>query len=84
MPHSLTVWKTRKEAEDYCLTWEEHKRWMRNHPEVAGRKKDSAKVRQCMHDNAAKINGTRDEFRAAYDSCMKQGYGLLDFQPETK
>lgn len=76
MPRSTAVWNTHKEAEDYCLVWEEHQHWMRNHPEVAGRQEDSARFRQCNHDHAAQMNGTRGEFRVAFDECMREAYGL--------
>jgi hypothetical protein len=76
LPHSLEVWKNRKSAEDYCLLDEEHKRWMRNHPQAAQMSEDHAKHEACLHRNAAKINGTLEEFRTAYDGCMSEAYGI--------
>lgn len=67
---------TVKEVEDYCLVNEEHKRWLRNHPEVAGKEEIKGAWDRCMERNKAKINGTRDEFRNAFDGCMSEGYGL--------
>lgn len=76
LPESLKVWKYRREAEDYCLLDEEHKHWMRNHPETAGMTEDKGKHEACVKLNKAKINGTLEEFRAAYDGCMAEAYGI--------
>ena len=74
LPHSLEVWKSRDAAEFYCLDDEEHKHWLRNHPEA--KTEDKAKMQTCLHANAAKVNGTREEFRKAFDGCMSEAYGL--------
>lgn len=76
LPHSIEVWKGRKAGEDYCLVNEEHKRWVYNHPQLAAQKEDKAKMQACLHTNATKINGTRDEFRLAFDRCTEEAYGL--------
>jgi|SRR2546425_8241765 len=76
LPHSLEVWKNQKNAEDYCLIEEEHKRWLRHHPEVAGKKEIKGAMHECLERNKSKINGTWAEFRTAYDACMRTVYGL--------
>ena len=76
MPESLKVFKTQIGAERYCLVHGEHARWLRNHPATAKGKHDSAAMEDCLHRNTAKINGTPIEFRAAYDVCMCEAYGL--------
>lgn len=67
---------TVKEVEDYCLVNEEHKRWLRNHPDVAGKEEIKGAMNECLQRSEAKINGTRDEFRSAFDGCMSEAYGL--------
>lgn len=59
-----------------CEVGEEHKHWMRNHPEVAVRKENSARFRLCNRDNTAEMNGTPAQFHAAFDRCMREAYGL--------
>jgi Zn-dependent M32 family carboxypeptidase len=77
LPDSLKVWKTRKEAEDYCLLDEEHKRWMRLHPEVAKIAEDKAKYSACIDMNKDKFNnGSREEVRFIYNECQRKAYGL--------
>ena len=74
LPHSLEVWKNQGSAEFYCLDDEEHKRWLRNHPDA--KTEDKAKMLACLHASSAKINGTQEEFRVAFDGCMSKAYGL--------
>jgi len=77
LQHSLRVWKTRKEAEDYCLLDEEHKRWTRHHPEAATMAEDKVKWQECIAANREKFNnGTREEVRAIFDQCEGQAYGV--------
>lgn len=53
-------------------------RWISAHPEVSNRTWDSARSRRCNRSNAAKMNATSEEFDAAFDLCMREGYGLVD------
>jgi hypothetical protein len=84
MPETLAAWKDwnftqeqlRKVAEDSCLVTEEHTRWLRMHPQIDPKAEDKAKMQACLHANAATINGTRDEFRRAFDECESEAYGL--------
>ncbi|MGC2245844.1 MAG: hypothetical protein WA609_04510 [Terriglobales bacterium] len=76
MPESLKAFKTQIGAERYCLVHEEHTRWMRNHPEVTDKKNDSDAMLACLHKHAAKINGSPQQFRTAWDACMSESYGL--------
>jgi len=77
LPHSLEVWKNRRSAEDYCLLDEEHRRWMRNHPEVAKMIEDKARYQACIAANRERFNnGTREEVRAIYDKCQSEAYGI--------
>ncbi len=76
LPESLEVWKNQKAAEDYCLIHEEHKHWLRNHPQVAGKEEIKGAMHECLERNKAKINGTWAEFRVAFDGCMREAYGL--------
>lgn len=84
IPRAIKAWsdpklhwtqdQIQKTAEDNCLVDEEHKRWLRNHP--TAKTEDKAKMKACLHTNAAKINGTKDEFRATFDGCMREAYSL--------
>lgn len=76
LPKAFASFKDQRSAESYCLIDEEHKRWLRNHRRSAKGKHDSAAMQDCLHRNTAKINGTPTEFRAAYDGCMCEAYGL--------
>jgi hypothetical protein len=77
LPLSLKTWKTRKEAEDYCLLDEEHKRWMRHHPEARTKAEDKVKWQECIAAKREKFNnGTREEVRAIYNECQSKTYGL--------
>lgn len=68
---------SQKEVEDYCLLDEEHKRWMRHHPEARTRAEDKVKWQECIAANKEKFNnGTRDEVRAIFDQCESRAYGV--------
>jgi hypothetical protein len=76
LPHSIEVWQSQRAGENSCLVEEEHRRWLRNHPKLAGGKENKPVMQECIHRNATKINGTWQEFRVAWDGCMAKAYGL--------
>lgn len=86
LPGAINTWRDpklhwthdqiQKTAEDNCLVDEEHKHWLRNHP--TAKTEDKAKMQACLHSNAAKINGTKEQFRSAFDGCMSEAYGLRE------
>jgi hypothetical protein len=100
---ALPVWKSETATRTYCEVEQERQYWMRWHPEIAGHMErfpafTSAKLSQCFHDNAAKLNAAPQDFHTAYDSCLDQAYSSdgaatqgkfsadegvpIDFQPE--
>ena len=60
----------------WCEAAEEHKHWVHTHPEVAGRKEDSAAFQKCNQDHVVEMNGTPAQFHVAFDRCMREAYGL--------
>jgi hypothetical protein len=75
LPHSVEVWKSQRAGEDSCLVEEEHRRWLRNHPQLIGKKEIKGVMQECLKQNTAKINGTWQQFRIAFDGCMAKAYG---------
>jgi hypothetical protein len=59
-----------------CAIYQEKEHWMKLHPELAGKKEDSTKLYKCFKDNASGLIGTAKNFRATYDMCMREAYGL--------
>ena len=76
LPHSIEVWKSQTAGENSCLVEEEHRRWLRNHPKLAGKEEMKGVMHDCLKQNTGKINGTWQEFRVAFDGCMAKAYGL--------
>jgi hypothetical protein len=62
-------------AEGWCEVAEEGKHWLRIHHKMA-KDSDHAKFAQCNKEHAAEINGTPQQFYAAFDVCMREAYGL--------
>lgn len=89
IPVALNAWgdpkshrtpkQVQKIAEDDCLVEEEHKRWLRLHPEA--KTEDKSRMQSCLRANSAKINGTKEEFRIAFDGCMSEAYGSKEKLP---
>jgi len=61
----------------WCELMEERLRWMRAHPGIAKRKWSPARFRHCNGNHQSEMNGGPEEWRAALDRCMSEGYGVV-------
>jgi hypothetical protein len=62
--------------ETWCELAEEYQHWMHGHPGMTTRKENHAKFHQCNREHAAEMNGTPEQFYAAFDLCLREAYGM--------